>query len=558
MIKIIIFIQAILLFLFKCLNLQETKNILIEDAVREVDLTQRYASSQTKLRLTNKGETPITHFYYALPLYQQEQTIIVLLRKLDQSEITGVVVEDINIRHQYNATLIRFELEKALNKNEKVSITIEEKFVNRQEPYPKQITVLENQNILFKDNKYIFSPYYVESQRTIYKAQNIISNTEDEAVTKLRKSGLKYGEYKNISPFSVSDIQIHSENNTPLIYLTKSSKTIEVSHWGNIAVENSYNLVNKGANLKGEFSRVDYNKYSQNSGKNALKSLYAEIPFHATGLWYRDIIGNISTSNAMRDKTDKVVKLNIQPRFPIMGGWKNDFRLGYNLNASRYLYTDNEGNYVLKQLFSIPFHDLLAQEFELRVVLPEGAYNIKPELPFNVDSYHQEITFSYLDSQGRPTLVFRKKNRLILRKNAQNIHQKGEIYMIVILFGKKCLELTNNFRASQNLPHMVWNEQLTFIGMQHSENMGEEKVPFGHQGFEQRVHLISFNKRGVYENVAYCSEGFQDIPSTIVNGWINSPGHRKNLLSNSNVCGISVYKNKKGYWYFTQLLALKC
>ncbi len=32
------------------------------------------------------------------------------------------------------------------------------------------------------------------------------------------------------------------------------------------------------------------------------------------------------------------------------------------------------------------------------------------------------------------------------------------------------------------------------------------------------------------------------ILKTIVNGWINSPGHRKNLLSLSNVCGIAVYK----------------
>jgi oligosaccharyltransferase complex subunit alpha (ribophorin I) len=42
--------------------------------------------------------------------------------------------------------------------------------------------------------------------------------------------------------------------------------------------------------------------------------------------------------------------------------------------------------------------------------LPEGASNIKPELPFAVDSYHIEYTFSYLDTEGRPTLVFKKKN----------------------------------------------------------------------------------------------------------------------------------------------------
>ncbi len=38
-------------------------------------------------------------------------------------------------------------------------------------------------------------------------------------------------------------------------------------------------------------------------------------------------------------------------------------------------------------------------------------------------------------------------------------------------------------------------------------------------------------------------------------GWINSPGHRKNLLSASNICAIAVYCHY-GNFYFTQLFAL--
>jgi len=36
------------------------------------------------------------------------------------------------------------------------------------------------------------------------------------------------------------DVRIHFENNTPFVVLKKASKTIEVSHWGNIAVEETY------------------------------------------------------------------------------------------------------------------------------------------------------------------------------------------------------------------------------------------------------------------------------------------------------------------------------
>jgi oligosaccharyltransferase complex subunit alpha (ribophorin I) len=74
-----------------------------------------------------------------------------------------------------------------------------------------------------------------------------------------------------------------------------------VSHWGNIAILEEYALHNQGANLTGEFGRVVFNKYNTNAGKNALKELIATLPFSTWGIYYRDEIGNISTSNAKRD-----------------------------------------------------------------------------------------------------------------------------------------------------------------------------------------------------------------------------------------------------------------
>jgi uncharacterized protein YkwD len=43
---------------------------------------------------------------------------------------------------------------------------------------------------------------------------------------------------------------------------------------------------------------------------------------------------------------------------------------------------------------------------------------------------------------------------------------------------------------------------------------------------------------------------------TAVNGWIDSPGHRKNLLARHTHCGIGVYCNDAGAYYSTQLFAL--
>ena len=42
-----------------------------------------------------------------------------------------------------------------------------------------------------------------------------------------------------------------------------------------------------------------------------------------------------------------------------------------------------------------------------------------------------------------------------------------------------------------------------------------------------------------------------------VNGWINSPGHKKNLMSNTTHCAIAVYQNNSGAYYFTQIFTRK-
>lgn len=60
--------------------------------------------------------------------------------------------------------------------------------------------------------------------------------------------------------------------------------------------------MNEGSTLTGEFGRVVYNKWSPNAGKNALKKLDANLPYHAWGVFYKDEVGNISTSHAWRSK----------------------------------------------------------------------------------------------------------------------------------------------------------------------------------------------------------------------------------------------------------------
>jgi len=83
--------------------------------------------------------------------------------------------------------------------------------------------------------------------------------------------------------------------------------------------------------------------------------------------------------------------------------------------------------------------------------------------------------------------------------------------------------------------------------------MAEGRVPFGHKGFQGRMKRMPGVVRGAAENVAW-SSGSDDAGKTAVDGWINSPGHRRNMLGNYDECGIGVYQHNNRC-YLTQLFA---
>lgn len=121
--------------------------------------------------------------------------------------------------------------------------------------------------------------------------------------------------------------------------------------------------------------------------------------------------------------------------------------------------------------------------------------------------------------------------------------------------GEESLRLTNEFRKAQKLPALEWSQELANIGLVHSRDMGEGRVPFSHQGFEKRVRDYPFHSRSAAENVAWS----HNLPpaSAAVDGWIDSPGHRKNLLSAHNCCGIGVFRTADGRYFLTQLFGLR-
>jgi oligosaccharyltransferase complex subunit alpha (ribophorin I) len=138
--------------------------------------------------------------------------------------------------------------------------------------YPTEISQDERQLVLYKTNAYYYSKYPTQTQKTrvTLPTDRAESYTQTPKPVAKNDQTITYGSYENLSPFSQNDISIHYENNNPFLTVSNFQRWIEISHWGNIAVEETVDMYHSGAKLKGPFSRLDFQQ-RQNS-YSAVKS----------------------------------------------------------------------------------------------------------------------------------------------------------------------------------------------------------------------------------------------------------------------------------------------
>jgi len=284
----------------------------------------------------------------------------------------------------------------------KVNLVVESAYSHSLRPYPSQIAQADKQYMEFTSSVYFYSPYKTLSHTTIVNCatSTIESYTKTQPV-KVSDSTITYGPHSDIASFSQSPVTIHFENNSPFLTVTNLNRLIEVSHWGNVAVEETVDIRHTGAALKGSFSRYDYQRAQD--GLASVKNFKTLLPAAARDVYYRDEIGNISTSNLK--EADDAVEVELRPRFPLFGGWKTHYILGYNIPSYQYLY-NRDDSYLLKMRFvDHIYDDQVIDDMTIKIILPEGASDVKFNAPFKVLRSNDELHYTYLDTLGRPVIV---------------------------------------------------------------------------------------------------------------------------------------------------------
>ena len=446
-----------LLLLTSICSSLDSETFINLSADREIDLSGHYTTITNRIRLENKSKSTVSKYYHTMSKENYEK--LSNIRAYLSSDSENLLKVDFQEYHK-DFVILKVLITRGIQSSAPTDLVIEEYIAQKMQPYPKKIGIFDQQLMLFVDNIHFLSQYPTKQAVTTVK----FPNSEVESYTKpndvpydLKGKTLKYGPVSDLKSFAKHEFRAHYQNPKPIPYFTKVVREIEVSHWGNIAVSDWYTLVNRGAEVKGEFSRFDYSNRYKNSAVNALKQLEAILPRSAWGLYYRDHVGNVSTSNAKQHAN--YVHLSINPRYPIMGGWKDTFNIGYNL-PTKFFLKSSQDQFLLNITFGFPFKEIIAEEMTVKIILPEGSSNITHFLPFDVDKTYYETTHSFLDFRGKTVIVFEKKNVMDFHRKPFQIAYKAEpndlVYKPIILsfyVFLSLLALIVSFRIDLSLEH---------------------------------------------------------------------------------------------------------
>ena len=102
--------------------------------------------------------------------------------------------------------------------------------------------------------------------------KNVESYTNISPVS-LSGSTLKYGDFTPKEPFSVEEMRLHFENNSPFAVVTKLVREVEISNWGNVYYEEHYTIKHKGPKIRVQHSACLFDKLCSYVPLNKLLSL---------------------------------------------------------------------------------------------------------------------------------------------------------------------------------------------------------------------------------------------------------------------------------------------
>lgn len=294
-------------------------------------------------------------------------------------------------------------------------------------PFPEKINMDENQKLLLKVNKFAYSPYKTNDYSLAFtgltKGQEMDLHLTDIAATpdlpeltpRVEKDAdaLVYGPLLDeFPPYSVQPMGLLYDHNRPITRVIKLDRSLWLpgSGIGVVQTEDYYELFNNGAELKSGFSRSDWmrGRFEVIKEHPALSQL--EFPINSQApyndYYFTDKVGKVSSHKPMHGH------IVLQPRFPLFGGWRYNFTMGWNNNLETFVrkVADEEDTYIAQIPVVNTLRDIYYDDVSVSFYLPENAEFIEAAAPMLANDTIVGTELSYLDvldGHVKVTLRFR-------------------------------------------------------------------------------------------------------------------------------------------------------
>ncbi|SCM06435.1 dolichyl-diphosphooligosaccharide--protein glycosyltransferase subunit 1, putative [Plasmodium chabaudi adami] len=405
--------------------------VVYEYINKNVFLKNNYVEINIKGAIKNISTTLVDKITFLLPYHEAFQGTNLQVKDDEHNELHYKVLRNVNdidkinidkFNNDYdielfNVKIFEIYLNKKLKENEKLSIKLSYILGQPYFPFPIDINLNEKQNVLFYISSQILLPYNVEKEEKIiiHMCENCLlkefddvnyMNWFEKVDTNMYVHTKKYdirneensNKLNNDNRFSLGDkVLFYFTSDYNLGYFEKVVKDIKISQLGYIYEKEEYILKNNSAKIN-KFDRYllsDYeNKYTleENSEENSQKmhtnknyssiiySMQSKINYNIFEYNYFDELGKIYLIRAgeFYDTHTKknIIKFDLKPRYPILGGWKTHFCNSYYHSSNLFKVKNKKNYYAYKADISPSIKSFYIKDLYINIYLPPYSSDI--------------------------------------------------------------------------------------------------------------------------------------------------------------------------------------
>ncbi|XP_045473466.1 dolichyl-diphosphooligosaccharide--protein glycosyltransferase subunit 1-like [Harmonia axyridis] len=394
--ELVVFIM--LLTSFQELFIVEGNALQNVHVIQLIDITSFIVKTKYKIIFKNIGPDPIDKYIFE----QVDGTV-------DASFTNGKNdTLSYESKSNNNSTVFILDLNHQLQPQEEYTLKIRSIFPSKLIPATKFSKFDEEHSFLWRGNSIFYSRYPTKNYRFMFLTESTFNRNIKMSImydSSVRNMFIYYA--RNITPLQYKEIVLTFTSPMPMYRVKKLLRNIYVPQLGKILIQDQVIVQNAGPKLFGPYFNTQSDYW-----------MYTHLPKSAENIKFFDVLGNNSKTFLHEDETHKTLKFI--PRYSLrQGGWKSTYIVQYNVPIYEYVFKDVIEYYLKIRAMDHILNDVLIEDAEVKVFLPDGARLISVNIPPKFDNHYETTSYTTLSILGRCTVNL--EGKMLLEEHINDV-----------------------------------------------------------------------------------------------------------------------------------------